>query len=721
MSALQSAAVWTASILGCGAALWLTWARLRDVPPSRRTALTVLRALSIVCLGLMIIHPVSHRAAMVKRPPRIVVLADASGSMGIKDAPGGGTRFEWMKAALDADGPIGQALSHTQAEWYTFADEPEQVRPPITREPKGFATNLDAALLTAIRDKRPEAVIVISDGAANRGRDPEAIAAWLAQQRVPVYCVGVGSPEPPPDAWLAWVEAPRTVKSGNSCLVRTNVAARGLQGKVASISIAGPGVVRDKGRLLLGGAMEHSVEFAIRPPAPGLHRYHVALAPIPGEHTSANNARTFCLRAVPGQSTLLVIAGQASLEFKFLARAISGLAEVKTTFLVRKARAGFAPLTGGFIGRRIPTGRDLASFDAVVLQDVPMSALTAEEVTALLHYVGDRGGGLGVLGGPNSFSTGGYENSALAPALGVVVRAGEGYSTVPVKAKPSPEAQGAVPFQDVERHEDFPGWPSMPLLDGSNLAAAVRAGAFVALRTDNGAPLVVIQRYGKGRTLCVLTGGTYRWVLSRDATEASRKGHAVFWRALTSWLLTPPNRAPVALETDRDVYEVGDNARLIVQVTDAGFQPVSGARVSVAFKTKNSSGRVILSELAATPGTYEGVLPVRQAGTMHLTASAALGTSVIGTDSREIVVGQSTLELADPAQHVEYLRLIADASGGAYLPAENVALLARVANLVPRAETRTVPFAWSRNGWVLSIFIGLLGLDWLLRRWWGLG
>ena len=163
--------------------------------------------------------------------------------------------------------------------------------------------------------------------------------------------------------------------------------------------------------------------------------------------------------------------------------------------------------------------------------------------------MGQRGGGLALLGGPRSFGPGGYAPTPLAPALGVRIDGGMAYSDVPVKAVSDPETGGLPPLGDIERHPDFPGWPLLPLLDGVNPVAGVRAGASVPLRTDSGRALVTIQRYGGGRTLCLLTGSTSRWVLSRDATDASRRGHGVFWRTLVVWLATPPNRAPVALET----------------------------------------------------------------------------------------------------------------------------------------------------------------------------
>ncbi len=61
----------------------------------------------------------------------------------------------------------------------------------------------------------------------------------------------------------------------------------------------------------------------------------------------------------------------------------------------------------------------LQPFAAVMLADVPASALSAGQVGALAEFVRIRGHGLVVTGGPNSFGPGGYEGTALEELLPV--------------------------------------------------------------------------------------------------------------------------------------------------------------------------------------------------------------------------------------------------------------------------------------------------------------
>ena len=62
---------------------------------------------------------------------------------------------------------------------------------------------------------------------------------------------------------------------------------------------------------------------------------------------------------------------------------------------------------------------ELARFAAVVLVDIPASAISASQTRALATFVRDRGHGLVVTGGPNSFGPGEYEGTDLEALLPV--------------------------------------------------------------------------------------------------------------------------------------------------------------------------------------------------------------------------------------------------------------------------------------------------------------
>lgn len=705
--------------------LLLTWRRLEPMAPARRTLLLGLRGLALVCLIAILADPVSTRSETAQSPSRVAVLLDRSASMSRRDAPGGRARLDWALDLLRPGGPGNALLAKAEVSRLLFAEGVTAGPPATDPEPSGQGTDLGAGLAAALSASAepPDAVVLLSDGAANQGLSADALAAWVGRQRVPIYCLGVGTQKRPRDAWLGAVDAPREVKADHAATITATLGARGFGGQAARVLLSVEGIGSQQQQVVLASGARRRVQFAVRPPRPGLYQCKVRLEPLAGEWTEANNTRSFFLRVAPGAGRLLLVAGRPGREYKFIRRVLDGAPDVRVTYLVRKSGRSFWE-EGDQLrrDRRLPAGSALNEYDAVILCDVPSAAFDAAELQRLTEFVRTRGGGLGMTGGEDSFGGGGYGDSPLAAALGVRVPGASQFAAVPTKVNARSPGAEMSPVAEIQRQDGFPGWSAMPLLAGLNEVGGVKPGASVLLVAPSGQPLLVIQRYGRGRTLCWMGASTYRWVLSKDATTASREGHAVFWTGIAAWLTTPPNRAPVALETDRDVYESGETARLIVQVSDQGFQPVSGAKVAVRVADpKGETTETTLAEVAGAVGRYEGSFTVGQAGTQKLEARATAGGAELGTDRRQVIAEAPRRELADPAQNVGLLKAIAAASGGAYLAAEDVARLPDVLRLAPATEVVSTRRHWARSLSGLLGFLTLVGLDWFLRRWWGVG
>jgi len=713
--------VWTTVLAGVVslAVIAATWRRLASLPWRRRGALAALRASALACLLLALVNPTVSRRDSRTRLPVVAVLLDSSASMSVEDAPGNMTRAAWAASLLAPAGCVAAATADAEAHALSFADTVEPLTGAPPERADGPATDLARAFEAALRAGpagAPDAIVLLSDGRANRGSSREETLAWLSRRRVPVYAVGVGGAERPPDAWLAHVDAPRTVKAGSEATVTVTVASHGLAGKTAGLSLSGTDVTA-RADVSLDAASRRAVVLPLRPTRPGLLRLTVQLGEVGGEWTEANNSRTFYVRVTPGRSRLLVLSGGPGLELKFLRRVLDRLPDLDVTYLVGKASRSFVDIDSSR-AQRVPGTEALNEFDAVVLQELEAAAVSAGELGRLEQFVGERGGGLGLLGGMSGLS--GCAGSAVEQALGVSLTS-SGHSPLPAKAQAVTGLGGRSPLTEIERHEDFPGWGPMPLLGGTNTVGGVKPGASALLEAASGAPLLVVQRYGSGRTLCLLTGSTYRWAFSRDATDDSRRGHAAFWSGLVAWLTTPPNRTPVALETDRDVYEAGDTARVVVHVTDSGFQPLSGAEVIVSTEEGEGEATVALQEVPASPGRYETGLALPTAGAVKLTARATRAGAELGGDAREVTVTPARRELADPAQDVAFLQSLATVSGGAYLPPERSSELSQALRLQSTETVIVRRHAWARSAWLLAALLAFASADWFLRRWWSVG
>lgn len=175
-------------------------ARPRRWIPRALQALWVL-AVAIVVLGISGPHLI---VPVPVRDGAVFICIDTSGSMASADVVP--TRAQAAKAAAQAF--VNESAPGTRIGIISFAGAAGVVA-PLSADHQAVVAALDDIPLpngaTAIGDALKLAaqtlpptghrvVILITDGVNNSGTDPNEIAQWLGAHRVPVYTVGIGTP-----------------------------------------------------------------------------------------------------------------------------------------------------------------------------------------------------------------------------------------------------------------------------------------------------------------------------------------------------------------------------------------------------------------------------------------------------------------------------------------------------------------------------------------------
>jgi len=158
---------------------------------------------------------------------------------------------------------------------------------------------------------------------------------------------------------------------------------------------------------------------------------------------------------------------------------------------------------------------------------------------------------------------------------------------------------------------------------------------------------------------------------------------------------------------------------LYAHLLDDDFEPViqPGFEVEVSALDADAAGgapqRVTLRADASNPGLYEGYFSPPRAGGYRVEANE---TDRPLSNSTEFQVADLRPELANTDMQIEYLRRIADLSGGDCLGVLELRNLPALLNREPHTITvRTDRPLWD-NGLVASLLVVLLGFEWILRR-----
>jgi hypothetical protein len=175
----------------------------------------------------------------------------------------------------------------------------------------------------------------------------------------------------------------------------------------------------------------------------------------------------------------------------------------------------------------------------------------------------------------------------------------------------------------------------------------------------------------------------------------------------------------IRLETDRATYPVDGRVMLYANLLDNDYEPLiqSGFEIGVsALDPDGTAGdpqRVTLRPDKSNPGLYEGYFSPSNEGGYRVEANPddrPLSNSI------EFQVADIRPELVNTDMQIDHLRRIAELSGGKILSALELQKLPSLLNREPHTTTvRTDRPLWD-NSLVALFLVGLLGMEWILRR-----
>jgi Ca-activated chloride channel family protein len=373
-------------LLAC--APYLVFAALRsvtDASPGRRVVQTAVRLLFVALAALVLAGPALRRA---ETAVSAVVLIDGSSSITDAQLADENRLAGALRAATSGRGASVRLVG--------FGADPEELvgagaagraaRPGDTDI--GLALGLGLGLLDPTKVPR---FLLLSDGRPTKG-DALAAAERAAARGARIFFhqpAGAAGR----DVAVLELAAPDEVRPHATFDLEIRLAA--THTGTARLRLLRDGHPQDSPREVTLQPGVTALRWATRLEGTGINVYRAEILSATDNGRPENDAGLLAIAPRPKPRVLVVEARGAATSF---ARA---LAAEEFEMASRPPRA---------------LGSDLASFDLLVLADVPRSALSPAQQEAIEAYLRD-GGGLLVGGGPESFGSGGYLGSRLAGLL----------------------------------------------------------------------------------------------------------------------------------------------------------------------------------------------------------------------------------------------------------------------------------------------------------------
>ena len=669
---------------------------------SRRRSLRLLRGGILTIVAVVLLNPVrvDELPGSVERP-EIFYLLDTSSSMQI-----GSPRSRWQETLEQIDAAhklaesspavvkpfrFGQRLMAIEpADFAALAitDRPASaviaptsaVTGSPTKIPRSPAmpirpTDGDTRLLTALRQISsrfsrvpPQGIVIFSDGRIRDDGPVTQLAEQFAKLKVPLHVVPIGDTSKGGDVAVAAAVLPPRVRKFTEVEVQVFVRSFGYDGQRSEVQLLEVESGGRSGRTLASLPITlqsgfQSVSLTFRTEV-ATRRLRVAIPLQANEVTERNNQvdaemaidRTKIrvlyvegsrqpTRAVPGGNRYQLRGPfsdfkQALMEDEDV-ECVVLISDFGTGRLRRIAENAAVDGTRGFPA----TVAELAAFDCLILSNVAKESFTDKQLQWIDQWIGQRGGGLCMIGGENSFASGGWNDTALAQMLPVEMLPGQfdwlGSETAKISPY-LPRSPHAVWTLLTDDKQNRAAVASIPAITGMNRWAGVRpvlttvlattpvgampvaaqppssasgfgalAGALAQLQgralpsrtvrrgsvvpgEETEIPAIVAGRYGRGRTAAIAFPITtpYADDFVQKWGAGDNRYYTKFSRNLVYWLTenSAIGRRRLVATPDKRFYRPGDTITVQARAYDESAAPTKNYRIAAMVEPHVSPG-----------------------------------------------------------------------------------------------------------------------------------
>ena len=702
--------------------------RMRD-----RVVLTILRMAALALVLFCLFRPTLIVRAAVPQQNVVAVLLDDSRSMQIPDW-GGQPRGEFVKQSFSAaESPIMKALSDRfLVRVFRFSSTAGRLESPDDLTFNGSQTRLGRALDGAREELAGlpvSGIVLVSDGADTSDTSIADALLGMKAEKLPVYTVGVGSPQLPRDIQIDRVSTPRSVLKDASLIVDVVVTQTGYAGRTVTVDVEDEGRIVGSEQVRLpadGSPATARVRAAASEAGPRLFKFRVT--PLPDEVVTQNNVRETLIQVRDTRERILYFEGEPRFEMKFLRRAIADDKNLSVVSLQRTADnkfmrlgvEGAEELEGGFPKTR----EELFSYKGLILGSIEAAAFTGDQLQMIADFVDRRGGGLLMLGGARSFAEGGYGGTPVADALPLAIdprtRASDPSDLMRLQILPTRAGQTHASTQiAASEAASAARWRDLPQATSVNAALPPKPAATVLLTgTDErgrSQPVLTWHQYGRGKAVALTLQDTWQWQMHASITLDDQT-HENYWRQMLRWLV---DGVPGVVEarTTQERVEPGEAVTVEATVMDKTYVELNDASVTARVTLPNGGTTDVPLEWSGErDGLYRGTFVSTNPGTYEVAIDSSRGASIIGSGVAFMRAGPSDAEFFDPTMHEGPLRRIAEETGGRFYTPDTTAGMAEDVRYAGRGVTSVEERELWNMPIILIALMGIVCAEWGYRR-----
>lgn len=745
--------------------------------PRRVGTLIALRLLALLLAVVLALRPSAAITEIPKLPSTLIIVVDSSESMSVKDEANF-TRWEVVQKILEKCGPLLDQMrddQQTTIYFYHFSKEFDPERDKFSDEvkPEGKRTEF-GTMLSRLYDRHQgehmlRGLIIVSDGADNGTKPALPEASRWRGIGCPVYCFAVGSQGVNPllkDIGFTSISpdpSPAAIKA--DIKVKAKVNAPGFPNQRVRIRLKINDETKVTEQFELTKEFDNEIELSTKAPdTPGEVKVSLELVdPPPGQSTMLNDQIETYL-TVTREGVRVLVISKDGWELKGIRNALATDKRFDYVEITRTSEAIGTPEDA--------KAYDITQqrYDVIILGDVSPKMLTSARPTILKEIrdlVRDKGVGFMMTGGAYSLGgtagipgVEGWKDTPIADILPVIL---PGNPADPVKDPITFEPtdaglQNYLLRLNADGKKNREAWDLLnnghTKLQGYSVLGERKQNAEVLARANdkvNGPPILVrmdagIARGGvlPARSLAFAVSDTWLWTqpsIDPNNRRATYDLHTRFWKQVVLWLAHQDElegNVYVRPEFRRLVVNGRQNVRMGVRDKRGDEVPEFDIRYQVHGATepadRSKAKRAERDPRGGARVSFESKTPGEYRVTAWGEGTDPNGEKVVGDASaRFVVYPEISDEMLRPAAQPEFLLALENTANGTALDVvkrvdrlpDSLEKMKSNPPTISTAKPKAYP-DWRRDKqkWflplMLILFVAVLGLEWGLRRAWGM-
>lgn len=680
-------------LLGILAALLLYYKSdfVKDKPLQVKVLLYGLRVLSVSLLAFLLLSPFIRRTETEIKKPILVFLQDESQSMSLstdKEAVNAWAN-DWQAVMddLSEDFEVKNLSFGSQIEaggLFTFEDKETDIEQALKHSREVFDP------------QRLGAVIVISDGLYNRGGDP-LYSGTLPQ--APIYTIATGNPTPVRDVSIRRIFHNKVTYKGDQFTVQLDVSAKNAPNTTTELSIfditSGQSKLVDKKLIQLeGDPFFKTIEILFEAKEAGLRRYRFTLSSISDEKNLTNNTREMFIEVLDARQKILLLAESPHPDISAIRQSLQGSRnyDIKVTFTKD-------PLP------------NLKAFDLVILHQIPSQNA---QKTGLTEAIKNARVPLWFIVGTQT------DLNTLNSLQSLLTIIGDGRSFNEIQAVVSPDFK-VFTTSDILKNQ-LRTFPPMIAPFGEfkpSLQASVLLYQRIGSITTE-FPLWIMGQDGPNRIGLTAGEGIWKW---RLFDYLQHKNHDItdeLLRKTVQYLALKEDKRRFRVQSSQPLYKENEPIRFDAEFYNANYELINEPDIEVILEDENNKEfRFNLNKTNKMYTLNAGLFPP---GDYNFIAKTNFDGQEF-TQSGKFVIQEINLELLETQADHNFLKLLANETGGTMMLPADITKLPEIIrenqNIKPTQYAHITNKPLIDWRWFFAIVLGLLGLEWFIRRYLG--